>query len=106
MRALFLVIDASAVGRGCAMLMLSVVYKQRTLPLVWLVAKGAKGHFPEADHCALVAQIQPFLPLEAEVTLLGDGEFDGMGLLKQIVSAPSNGPDRRRQRKIAFPMDP
>ncbi len=40
---LVLIMDGSAVGRGCRTLMLSVVYKNRALPLAWLVAEGSKG---------------------------------------------------------------
>lgn len=74
---LVLVMDGSVVGRGCVALMLSVVYHGRALPLVWVVVQGEKGHFPQATHCALLEQIQPLIPPTAEVTLLGDGEFDG-----------------------------
>ena len=81
---LVLVMDASAVGRGCATLLLSVLYRQRAVPLVWLVAKGKKGHFAEADHLALVQQLQPLMPADTEVVFLGDGEFDGIDLLQQL----------------------
>ena len=72
-----LVLDGSVVGRGCLALMLSVVYHGRALPLTWVVVKGAKGHFPQATHCALITQMQQIMPPTAEVTVLGDGEFDG-----------------------------
>lgn len=84
---LVLVIDGSVVGRGCLALMLSVVYHGRALPLAWIVVQGQKGHFPQATHCALIAQIQPLLPPTAAVTVLGDGEFDGtelQALLRQF----------------------
>ena len=74
---LTLVIDGSVVGRGCLALMLSVVYHGRALPLAWVVVKGKKGHFPQETHCALLAQIKQLIPAGAEVTVLGDGEFDG-----------------------------
>ncbi len=74
---LVLVIDGSAVGRGCLALMLSVVYHGRALPLAWIVVKGKKGHFPQQTHCDLLAQLQDLIPAGAEVTVLGDGEFDG-----------------------------
>jgi hypothetical protein len=74
---LTLVIDGSVVGRGCVALMLSVVYHGRALPLAWIVVKGKKGHFPQETHCALLAQIQELIPAGADVTVLGDGEFDG-----------------------------
>ena len=37
-----------AVQKGCITLMVSVVYKKRTLPLMWVTRKGGKGTFPEA----------------------------------------------------------
>src|ERR671933_3047090 len=74
---LTLVLDGSVVGRGCVALRLSVVYHGRALPLAWVVVKGQKGHFPQATHCALLEQLAPLIPPGAEVTLLGDGEFDG-----------------------------
>lgn len=79
-QSLLLVMDGSVVGRGCVALMLSVVYHGRALPLAWVVVKGKKGHFPQAVHCALLAHIQPLVPATAQVTLLGDGEFDGTEL--------------------------
>ncbi len=84
---LVLAIDGSVVGRGCVALMLSVVYQGRALPLAWVVVQGTKGHFPQATHCALLAQLQPLIPPGADVTVLGDGEFDGIefqALLRQL----------------------
>ena len=77
---LVLVMDGSVVGHGCVALMLSVVYQGRALPLAWVVVKGKKGHFPQQTHCALLEQLAPLIPAGAEVTLLGDGEFDGTEL--------------------------
>jgi hypothetical protein len=74
---LVVVIDGSTVGRGCMCLMLSVLYHRRALPLVWVVVKASKGHLPQALHCALLAQLIPLVPAGADVTILGDGEFDG-----------------------------
>ena len=70
--------DGSTAGRGCLALLLCVVYKGRALPLVWTVVRGAKGHFPETAHTALLAQLQPHIPVAA--IFLGDGEFDGTTL--------------------------
>ncbi len=72
--------DGSVVGRGCIALMVSVIYHGRALPLLWVVVKGKKGHFPQDLHCALLDQLHPLLPQSAEVVILGDGEFDGTGL--------------------------
>ena len=75
-----LVMDGSTVGRGCLALMLSVVYHGRALPLCWVVVSAPKGHFPEATHQALLSQVQALMPKDAQVTFLGDGEFDGIDL--------------------------
>jgi hypothetical protein len=74
---LVLVIDGSAIGRGCVALMIHVVYKGRALPLAWVVRRGKKGHFPENLHIALITQVQELIPPGAHVVVLGDGEFDG-----------------------------
>jgi hypothetical protein len=79
-RTLVFAIDGSEVGRKCVTLMLSVLYKKRALPLVWVVVKGTKGHFPEDTHVLLVEQLQTLVPEGADVIFLGDGEFDGVGL--------------------------
>lgn len=80
MRPLDLVMDGSTVGRGCLALLVSVVYQKRALPLAWLVVKGRKGHFPETSHLTLLEHVHAMIPAQAQVTFLGDGEFDGIGL--------------------------
>ena len=80
LQTLVLIIDGSAVGRGCVALMLHVAYKGRALPLAWLVRPGKKGHFPEDLHITLVQQVHKLIPPGAQVVLLGDGEFDGTTL--------------------------
>lgn len=81
---LVLVMDGSEVGRGCLTLMVSVIYKRRALPIVWLVVKGSKGHFPVDTHVALLNQVQTLIAAEADVIFLGDGEFDGVLLQAAI----------------------
>jgi hypothetical protein len=80
LQTLVLVMDGSVVGRGCVALMLHVVYKGRALPLAWQVRQGAKGHFPEDLHIALVTHVHQLVPPGAAGVLLGDGEFDGTRL--------------------------
>lgn len=78
---LLLVMDASEVGRGCLALVVSVLYGKRALPLAWLVVKSKKGHLSEAKHCELLEKVRPLIPAGRVVIFLGDGEFDGCGLL-------------------------
>lgn len=85
--ALTLIVDGSTIGRGCMVLMASVVYRKRAIPIAWLVVRGKKGHLPQEMHCALIQQLQTLVPNDAAVTLLGDGEFDGITLQATIRAA-------------------
>jgi hypothetical protein len=79
-RPLVLAMDGSEVGRGCLILMVSVIYRKRALPLAWIVVKGSKGHFPEEAHVELLKQVHALTPEYCQVIFLGDGEFDGIKL--------------------------
>jgi hypothetical protein len=75
-----IILDGTTAGRGCMVLMASVVYHGRAIPLLWTVVKGKKGHLPQAEHCALITRLQTLIPITAQVMVLGDGEFDGTQL--------------------------
>lgn len=77
-------IDGSVVARNCITLMASVVYKNRALPLCWLVLTGSKGHLKESVHLELINRLKEIIPQQATVVFLGDGEFDGLNLIKTI----------------------
>jgi hypothetical protein len=81
---LTILLDGTTAGRGCVVLIASVVYRGRAIPLLWSVVKGKKGHLPEEMHCALIRRLQELIPAHASVMLLGDGEFDGTELLTTI----------------------
>ena len=77
-------IDGSVVARNCITLMASIIYKNRALPICWLVLTGSKGHLKESVHIELVKKLKKIIPPKALVVFLGDGEFDGLNLIKTI----------------------
>lgn len=84
---LALVMDASAAGRGCQALVVSVLYKKRALPLAWTVARRSRGHFPEEAHAQLLKQVARLVAENAParpVIFMGDAEFDSVPLLKEV----------------------
>jgi hypothetical protein len=81
---LVLVIDGSGVGRGCVTLMVSVVYRGRALPLMWVVRQGNKGHFPQTLPVELLHEVSQLIPAGSDVVCLGDGEFDGTDWLAEL----------------------
>ena len=79
-------IDGSTVGRGCMILMLSVIYRQQAIPVVWTVVRAQKGHLPEAMHRQLLARLSEIVPTHCRVTIMGDGECDGLHWQADILS--------------------
>lgn len=78
-------IDGSKIGRRCSVLMASVIYKKRALPVAWIVVESVEGGpFPQETHIQLLRQIHPLLPEGADVVIVGDGEFDGIHWLGAI----------------------
>ena len=86
---LVLAIDSTKVGGGCICLLVSVVYKSRALPLVWVVFKGRKGHSLAEVQLALMQSLRALLPPDREVIILGDGEFDGSELVAWFEQQPT-----------------
>jgi len=78
---LYLLIDSSKIGNSCLTLMVSVYYQHRALPLAWVVYKGRKGHSSQALQLALLRTVKSYISPDCQVTLLGDGEFDGCEVL-------------------------
>jgi hypothetical protein len=86
---LVLVMDGSQVGRGCMVLMVSVLYKKRALPLAWIVYKGKKGHTTAQRHIDALTKVLPLLPADCQVVLLGDAEYDTTEMLLWLEGKPS-----------------
>ncbi|CAC9513783.1 hypothetical protein [uncultured Gammaproteobacteria bacterium] len=81
---LVLAIDGSTTAKGCITLMVSMIYKGRSLPLLWVTRQGKKGHFPQDMHIELIKSVQAIIPEGTAVICLGDGEFDGADWLKTL----------------------
>lgn len=81
-----IVIDGSQTGKDNAALMVSLVWQNGGIPICWLVKKGSKGHFKEENHVQVLEHasqiIFPIVPKGMPVTILGDGEFDGIEVQK------------------------
>ena len=81
-----LIFDGSVMGKDSACLMASITYKNRAIPIAWLVVEGRKGHFTEAYHIELLEIVKSIFPESKNITVIGDGEFDGVYFLETIES--------------------
>lgn len=83
---LSIAIDGSEIGRGCMVLLVSLLFNKRAIPLVWSVFDRPKGHASAGQHIELLEQVRTMVPADCEVIFLGDGEFDSVELQHHIES--------------------
>ena len=79
-----LIIDATKVAFGFRLVMLSVAYHRRSLPLAWTWLSGVKGHSTSQLQVTLLKSIQAWFPPNCRVSLVGDCEFGRGSLLTYL----------------------
>lgn len=79
-----LVIDGSKVGYGHQLLIVSLAHSRRTLPLAWTWVKGVRGHSSAETQLALLKYVHGLLPSGTRVLLVGDAEFGGISVMRQL----------------------
>lgn len=70
-----LIIDGSKVGNSHQLLMVSLGYRRRALPLAWTWVRCNRGHSSGRVQCALLAYVRTLMPADATVIVIGDSEF-------------------------------
>lgn len=68
-------IDGSKIGNNHQLLMVSLGYRRRALPIAWTWICAKRGHSSGRVQCALLAYVHQLVPPEAEVIVCGDSEF-------------------------------
>jgi len=79
-----LIMDSTKVGFSAQLVMVSLAYQGRALPLIWTWLPYAKGHSLTATQVELLSALRPWLPVQAQVVLLGDTEFGRCWLLEEL----------------------
>lgn len=79
-----LVVDGSKVGPWHQLLLVSLAYRRRTIPLAWMWVPKSRGHSSAARQLALLRYVRGLLPLAAQVLLVGDQEFGAIEVLQQL----------------------
>lgn len=78
---LLLVMDLTQVGKRHRALVVTVVYRRRTLPLAWRLFAGDTGNVPVSEQIKLLERIYQVVPSGTEVCLVGDAGFRAGDLL-------------------------
>ncbi|MFC1878586.1 IS4 family transposase, partial [Chloroflexota bacterium] len=78
-----LIVDGTKVGNNHQLLMVSVAYRRRSIPVAWTWVKGSRGHSSARVQLALLSHVHSLLPAGAKVLLVGDSEFGAVNVIRQ-----------------------
>ncbi len=79
-----LIVDGSKVGSAHQLLMVSLAYRKRALPIAWTWVRCARGHSGSRKQLALLDYVKRLLPAGAQVEIVGDCEFGSIAVLQQL----------------------
>lgn len=81
---LHLIMDTTKIAFGFRLVMVSVAYRRRCLPLVWMWMSGLKGHSTSKAQISLLQAVKGLLPSTSAVSLVGDCEFGRCPLIAHL----------------------
>jgi hypothetical protein len=84
LREIRLIVDGTKVGFAHQLLMVSIAYRRRAIPIAWTWVKHVRGHSTASKQLALLSYVRGLLPAGATVFLVGDVEFGAVKVLKQL----------------------
>ena len=79
-----LIVDGTKVGFGHQLLMVSLAYRHRAVPIAWAWVKYVRGHSSAKQQMSLLRYVRTLLPPKTPVFLIGDSEFGSIVVLQQL----------------------
>jgi hypothetical protein len=77
-----LIIDGTKIGFGHQLLMVSMAYRKRSIPICWTWVKYVKGHSTTEKQIEVLQKVHELLPPGVAVILVGDSEFGAIELIR------------------------
>jgi hypothetical protein len=84
LREVRLIVDGTKVGFAHQLLIVSIAYRRRAIPIAWTWVKHVRGHSTARKQIALLSYVSSLLPAGAAVFLIGDTEFGAVEVLKEL----------------------
>jgi hypothetical protein len=84
LREIRLIVDGTKVGFAHQLLIVSIAYRRRAIPLAWTWVKHVRGHSTASKQIALLSYVRSLLSPGTAVFLVGDTEFGATKVLKQL----------------------
>lgn len=79
-----LILDGTKVGFAHQLLMVSLAYRRRAIPIAWTWVKHVQGHSSGEQQIRLLKHVGSLLPKAAPVFVVGDSEFGSISVLRQL----------------------
>lgn len=79
-----LIVDGSKVSAHHQLLIVTLAYRKRALPIAWTWVPRSRGHSSAKVQLALLRYVHQLLPQGAQVLLVGDAEFGAVAVLRQL----------------------
>ncbi|MCZ7552554.1 MAG: IS4 family transposase [Anaerolineales bacterium] len=79
-----LIVDGTKVGFTYQLLMVSLAYRHRAIPIAWTWVRHVKGHSTAYLQLSLLRYVHSLLPKGIAVLLVGDCEFGAVEVLRQL----------------------
>ncbi len=79
-----LIVDGSKVGFAHQLLIISLAYRRRAIPIAWTWVGYVRGHSNATTQLDLLTYVRSLLPQGFAVLLVGDSEFGPVEVLKQL----------------------
>ena len=79
-----LIVDGTKIGFGHQLLMVSLAYRKRAIPIAWTWVKHVRGHSSAYKQLTLLNYVRTLLPCDAAIFLVGDCEFGSVEVLKWL----------------------
>src|SRR4030042_2674130 len=81
-----LIVDGTKIGFGHQLLIVSLAYRKRAIPIAWTWVKQTRGHSGAIKQLALLAYVRSLIPRGAAVFLVGAREFGSVAVLRQLAN--------------------
>lgn len=79
-----LIVDGTKVGFAHQLLIVSLAYRKRAIPIAWKWVKQVKGHSTPEAQLALLDYVRSLLPKGIAILLVGESEFGAVEVLQQL----------------------
>lgn len=79
-----LIVDGTRIGWGHQLLIVTLAYRRRALPIAWTWSRQRRGHSSARKQRALLSYVKSLIPDQTQVILLGDSEFGAVSILRQL----------------------